>query len=62
MARMDGVHMPPVSDWKNGPGNLVPNPKPWSEVQPRFAFVEEFATLRPQVHGARATSSVSITG
>jgi hypothetical protein len=52
MAKMDGVHMPQASDWKNGPGNLVPNPKPWSEVRPRFAFVEELAALRPQVEGA----------
>ena len=52
MARVDGVHMPQVSDWKNGPGNLVPNPQPWSEVRPRFAFVDELAALRPQVKGA----------
>ena len=35
-ARMDGVRMPQASDWKNGPGNLVANPKPWSEVKPSY--------------------------
>jgi len=52
LARTDGVNMPPASDWKNGPGNLVPNPAPWSEVRKRHAFVEDFAALRPQVRGA----------
>ena len=52
MARMDGVHFPQASDWKNGPGNLVPNPKSWHEVRSSYAFVDEFAALRPQVLGA----------
>lgn len=52
MAKMDGVRMPAASDWKNGPGNLVPNPKPWTEIRPVYAFVEELAALRPQVEGA----------
>ncbi len=52
MARMDGVAMPQASDWKNGPGNLVPNPRPWSQERARYAFVEELAALRPQVKGA----------
>ena len=51
-ARMDGVHLPQASDWKNGPGNLVPNPEPWSKVQARYAFVEDLAALRPQVKSA----------
>jgi hypothetical protein len=51
MAKMDGVHMPQASDWKNGPGNLVANPEPWSEVKPSYAFVDELAALRPQVKG-----------
>lgn len=50
-AKMDGVQMPQASDWKNGPGNLVPNPKPWSEEKSRYAFVEELAALHPQVKG-----------
>lgn len=51
MAKMDGIAFPPASDWKNGPGNLVPDAKPWSEVQLRYAFVNEFAALRPLVNG-----------
>lgn len=51
MAKADGLNMPAASDWKNGPGNLVPNPAPWSEVKKRYAFVDEFATLRPLVKG-----------
>ncbi len=51
MAEMDGVRMPQASDWKNGPGNLVPNPKPWSQEKARYAFVDEFAALRPRVKG-----------
>jgi len=51
LARMDGVHMPQASDWKNGPGNLVANPKPWSEEGPRYAFVGELAALRSLVKG-----------
>lgn len=52
MASVDGVRMPAASDWKNGPGNLVASPAPWREVQPRYAFVEAFAALRPRVSGA----------
>ena len=51
LARMDGVHMPPASDWKNGPGNLVANPKPWGEEGPRYGFVGELAALRSLVKG-----------
>lgn len=51
LAKLDGIHMPQASDWKNGPGNLVANPKPWTEEQSRYAFVEELAALRPQVNG-----------
>ena len=54
-AKMDGVHMPQASDWKNGPGNLVANPKPWSEVRSQYAFVDELAALRPQVKGSGNT-------
>lgn len=52
LARMDGVAMPQVSDWKNGPGGLVPNPAPWSEVKKRVAFVDELEALRPRLRGA----------
>jgi hypothetical protein len=52
LAKMDGLAMPQASDWKNGPGNLVPNAEPWEKVQPRYALVDEMAGLRPRVKGA----------
>lgn len=52
LAAMDGVAMPQASDWKNGPGNLVPNPKPWSQERTRYAFVDELSALRSRVKGA----------
>ena len=51
-ARLDGVNLPQVSDWKDGPGNLVANAAPWDSVKPRFAFVAELAALREQVKGS----------
>jgi hypothetical protein len=52
LASIDGVHLPQVTDWKGGPGNLVANGEPWSDVRKKFAFVDEFAALRPQIQGA----------
>jgi hypothetical protein len=43
------------ADWAGkGPGGVLVNEKPWSEVEPRFAFVEELAALEPRVKGAAA--------
>lgn len=33
-------------------GMLSPDPTPWEQVAPRFAFVDEFAALQPRVQGA----------
>jgi hypothetical protein len=52
LARIDGVQMPEVSAWIDGPGGLSPSSAAWSEVKPRFAFVGELEQLRPQVQGA----------
>jgi hypothetical protein len=49
LARIDGANLPQVSDWKTGPGDLVANPAPWTEVRKRYAFVEEIAALRPRI-------------
>jgi hypothetical protein len=49
LARIDGANLPQVSDWKTGPGDLVPNPAPWAEVRKRYAFVDEIAALRPRI-------------
>lgn len=48
--RMDG-RLPRPSDWIGGPGGYAPSAKPWEEVLPTYAFVDEFAALRPKVVG-----------
>lgn len=50
LASLDGNHPIPVS-WTNGPGGILPDPRPWSEVQLSYAFVDKFAALRPKVAG-----------
>lgn len=50
-AGQDGK-LPRPADWVDGPGGIRPDPRPWNEVKPQFAFVEQFAALRPQVRGA----------
>ena len=51
-AAIDGVQLPQASNWKGGPGALVPSDKPWAEMKRQYSFVEELAALRPQVQGA----------
>jgi hypothetical protein len=50
-SKLDG-NFPQTSSWISGPGAMVINHQPWPRLAPRFAFVDEFATLRPQVRGA----------
>ncbi|MEW6072190.1 MAG: malectin domain-containing carbohydrate-binding protein [Planctomycetota bacterium] len=63
--RLDGVpaevrdgsqasRLPRPSTWVGGPGGLQPDPRPWSEVAPQYAFVEEMAALGPRIRGAGA--------
>ena len=49
--KLDG-NFPLTSAWITGPGAMAINHQPWATVAPRFAFVDEFAALRPQVRGA----------
>jgi len=49
-SKLDGKLPIPVN-WTNGPGGIVPNPKPWEEVQKDYAFVDEMAALGPKVAG-----------
>ncbi|MCC7491703.1 MAG: hypothetical protein IT204_05125 [Fimbriimonadaceae bacterium] len=49
--RLDG-DFPRVSTWLDGPGGLGPDGRPWEQVASEFAFVEQFAALRPQIRGA----------
>lgn len=50
-ARLDG-QLPRASDWIGGPGGYKPDPRPWSEVQAAYAFVDELAAFRPVIQGA----------
>ncbi len=49
-AKMDGKLPIPVN-WTNGPGGIVPEKRPWTEVQINFQFVDELAGLRPRIKG-----------
>jgi len=52
LARIDGVNLPEVSAWKQGPGVVTGNGAPWEKVREQFAFVDELAALRPRIEGA----------
>jgi hypothetical protein len=49
-ARIDGRHPVPVT-WIGGPGNIQPDPRPWNEVSPGYAFVDDLAALEPRITG-----------
>ncbi|MEN6336261.1 MAG: malectin domain-containing carbohydrate-binding protein [Phycisphaerales bacterium] len=44
-------YLPRPATWVDGPGGIVPDPRPWSEVEKEYAFVDELADLRSQVTG-----------
>ena len=50
-ARIDGRHPVPVT-WIGGPGNIQPDPRPWEEVGPTYAFADELSALESRVAGA----------
>jgi len=50
-ARIDGRHPVPVT-WIGGPGNIQPDPRPWTEVEPTYAFVNDLAALESRISGA----------
>ncbi len=49
-SKVDGC-TPRPSDWVTGPGSVTPDARSWNEVQPEYAFVDEWAALRPSVQG-----------
>jgi hypothetical protein len=49
--KLDG-HFPAPSGWIRGPGAIIVNKQPWAKVAPQYAFVDQFAALRPRVKGA----------
>ena len=51
LAAVDGK-LPRPSDWIGGPGGYKPDERPWEDVAPGFAFVDEFETVREKVEGA----------
>jgi len=52
-ARIDGRHPVPVN-WIGGPGNVVPDSRPWDEVKAGYAFVDELKVLEPKIEGKGA--------
>ncbi|MHB9028908.1 MAG: malectin domain-containing carbohydrate-binding protein [Candidatus Latescibacterota bacterium] len=48
--RLDG-YLPRPADWVNGPGGIRPDARPWEQVKPEYAFVDEFESLRTLVKG-----------
>lgn len=48
--RIDGS-LPLTTWWINGPGGLWVDARPWEQVAKDFAFVDQFAALRPAVKG-----------
>ncbi len=51
LTRIDGVNLSEPTTWLKGPGGIKAESAPWSEVQKRYAFVDELAALRPKVEG-----------
>ena len=49
-ARLD-CRLPRPSDWVNGPGGIVLDPRPWDAVSEQYAFVDELNALRPLIRG-----------
>jgi hypothetical protein len=49
--RMDGM-LPKPATWVDGPGGVKPDPRQWPLVRKEYAFVDDFAALRPLVKGA----------
>lgn len=46
------ANLPRPSDWIAGPGGIVVEARPWSEVEPEYAFIGELERLRGRVRGA----------
>ncbi|MBW3634983.1 MAG: malectin, partial [Armatimonadetes bacterium] len=51
LTKIDGMAMPLTSEWNPGPGGVIIQNVPWDQLKHRFAWVEEWAALRPQVRG-----------
>jgi hypothetical protein len=49
-ARIDGRHPVPVT-WIGGPGNVVPDGRPWDEVKRSYEFVDAMKAFEPRIEG-----------
>lgn len=45
------ANLPRPATWVKGPGGIKPDPRPWEQVKPEYAFVDELAALRPLIMG-----------
>ena len=43
--------LPRPSDWIGGPGGYRPDTRPWDEVAPEYAFVDDLRALQPRLAG-----------
>ncbi|MFA5265931.1 MAG: malectin domain-containing carbohydrate-binding protein [Opitutaceae bacterium] len=50
--QIDGLKLPVPCIWIDGPGDILRNPAPWSEVSVGYSFVGRLEALRPRIHGA----------
>jgi len=48
--RLD-CRLPRPSTWIGGPGGIKPDPRPWTEVEHEYAFVNELSALRERISG-----------
>lgn len=47
-AKLD-CQLPIGSHWEKGPGALWPDPRPWTEVQKDYAFIDDFKALESKI-------------
>jgi hypothetical protein len=48
-ARIDN-NLPRPSNWVNGPGNVIPDGRPWDKIAKDYAFIEEMESIRPLIN------------
>jgi Malectin domain len=51
LASIEGTALPHNSGWDHGPGTIFADPRPWLTAKGDYAFVDQFAALRPLVTG-----------
>ena len=46
------ANLPRPAEWVQGPGGIIPDPRPWEEASEDYAFVDEMENLMYKVKGA----------